>query len=77
MSRKQKKVCTTINYIEHFLFLGFAITGCLSISDFASFLDITIGITSFATGLKICAIAAGIKKHKSIIRKKRKISMIK
>ena len=35
-------------------------------------LGIPIGITSSAIGLKICAIAAGIKKYKSIIKKKKK-----
>ena len=33
---------------------------------------IPIRITSSAIGLKICAIAAGIKKHESIIKKKKK-----
>ena len=32
------------------------------------------GITSSAIGLKICAITAGIKKYKSIIKKKKKKS---
>ena len=36
MSRKHKKVCTTLNYIEHFLILASAITGCISTSAFAS-----------------------------------------
>ena len=31
-----------------------------------------IGIASATIGLKICAIAAGIKKYKSIIKKKKK-----
>ena len=35
-------------------------------------LGIPIGITSSAIGLKICAITAGIKKYKSIIKKKKK-----
>ena len=35
-------------------------------------LDSPIGITSSAIGWKICAIAAGIKKYKSIIKKKKK-----
>ena len=61
-----------LNYIEHFLILASAITGCVSISAFASLLDIHIGITSSAIGLKICAIAPGIKKYKSIIKKKKK-----
>ena len=72
MSKKHKKVCTTLNYIEHFLILASTITGCISISAFASLLGIPIGITSSAIGLKICAITAGIKKYKSIIKKKKK-----
>ena len=35
-------------------------------------IHIPIGITSSATGLKICAITAGIKKYKSIIKRKKK-----
>ena len=34
MSNKKKKVCTTLNYTEHFLILAFAITGYVSISAF-------------------------------------------
>ena len=60
MSRKHKKVCTTLNYIEHFLILASTITGCISNSDVASLLGIPIGITSSAIGLKIWALAAGI-----------------
>ena len=59
MSRKHKNVFTTLNYIEHFLVLASTITGCISISNFASLLDISIEITSSVIGLKICAIAAG------------------
>ena len=72
MCRKHKKVCTTLNYIEHVLILVSTITGCISISHFASLCGIPIGITSSAIGLKICVIAAGIKKYKSIIKKKKK-----
>ena len=35
-------------------------------------IGIPIGITSSAIGLKICPIATGIKKYKSIIKKKNK-----
>ena len=42
------------------------------ISAFASLVGIPIGITSSAIGLKLCAITAGIKKYKSIIKKKKK-----
>ena len=72
MSRKHKKVCTTLNYIEHFLILASAIAGCISISAFASLLGIPIGITSSAVGLKICAVTAGIQMYKSIVKKKKK-----
>ena len=30
MSKEHKKVCTTLNYIKHFLILGSTITGCVS-----------------------------------------------
>ena len=44
MSKKHKMVCTTLNYIEHFLVLASTITGCISISAFASLLSIFIGL---------------------------------
>ena len=72
MSRKHKKVCTTLNYIEHFLILASAIAGCISISAFVSLLGIPIGITSSVVGLKICAVTAGIQMYKSIVKKKKK-----
>ena len=53
MSRKHKKVCTRLNYIEYFLILASAITGCISIFEFASLIGILIGITSSTIGLKI------------------------
>ena len=68
MSRKHKKVCITLNYIESYLLLASMVTGCISSSAFASLL----GTTSFTIGLKICAITAGLKKCKSIITKKKK-----
>ena len=60
MSRKHKKVCTSLNYFKHFLILASSITGCISISSFTSLFGIPIGVTSSAIGLKICAIASGI-----------------
>ena len=54
MSRKHKKVCTKLNYIEHFLVLASTFTGCISISAFASLIGIPTGIISVAIGLKIC-----------------------
>ena len=72
MSKKHKKVCTTLNYIEHFLILASRITRCISISAIASLLDIPKGIMSSAIGFKICAITAGFKKYKWIIKKRKK-----
>ena len=72
MSKKHKKVCTTLNYIEHFLILASTITGCISISAFASLLGIPIEITSSAIGLRLCSITSGIKKYLSIIKKQKK-----
>ena len=72
MSKKLKKVCTTLNYIEHFLVLACTINGCISVSAFVSLIVIPIGIRSSAMGLKIFAITAGIKMSKSRIKKKKK-----
>ena len=72
MSKKHKKVFTNLNHIEHFLILASTVTKCISISAFASLLGFLIGITSSAIGLRICAISAGIKTYKLIIKKKEK-----
>ena len=72
VSKKHKMVCTTLNYIEHFLILGSTVTGSVSISVYASLVGIPIGITSSAIGLKIFVITAAIKKYKLIIKKKNK-----
>ena len=48
------------------------VSGCLSISVFASLVGIPVGIMSSAGGLNICVITAGVKKYKSIIKKKKK-----
>ena len=72
VSKKHKKVGATLNYIENFLILASTITGCISISAFVSLIGIPIGITSSAIGLKICAVTAGIKKYKLVIKKKKK-----
>ena len=72
ISKKHKKVCTTLDYVEHFLIVGSAITRCVSISAFASLVGIPKGITRSTVGLKICVITAAIKKHKLIIKKQKK-----
>ena len=72
MSKIYKKVFRVFNYIEYLLTLISTVTECISISAFASLVGIPIGITSSAIGLKICVITVGIKKCKSIIKKKKK-----
>ena len=70
--KKYKKTCKYLNYIENLLLLSSAITACVSISAFASLIYVPVGVTSSSIGIKICAITAGIKKYKSIIKKKKK-----
>ena len=72
LSNKNKKVCTTLNYIEHFLTLVFAVTAFIFISAFPFLVNISKGIMSSSIGLYICAIISKIKKYKPIIKKKRK-----
>ena len=55
LSNKNKKVWTTLNCIEHLLVLVFAVTVCISISAFASLVDISKRIMSSAIVLNICA----------------------
>ena len=71
MSKMHEKVCTTLNYIEHFLTLAFVVTECISIFWFCFFTWYSFRITSSAIRLKICAMTAGIKNYKSIIQKKK------
>ena len=63
MSKKSKKVITTLNHIEHFLILAATIFGSTSIITFTSLIGVLIGITSSVIGWKNCAITAGIKKY--------------
>ena len=73
MSEKYKKTCKYLNRVEHLLILASIVTGWVSISAFASLVCIPVGITSSAVGIKVCGtVAAGIKKCKSIIKKKKK-----
>ena len=58
MSKKHKRVCRVLNYIDHSLIAISTITECVFVSAFASLVGIPIGITSSAIGLKICVITA-------------------
>ena len=59
-----------LNYVEHLLILASTTTGCISISAFASLVCVPVGIISYAIGIKLRLLTAGIKK--SIIKKKKK-----
>ena len=76
LSNKNKKVFTTLSYIEHFLTLVFDVIISIFISSFASLINISKGIMSstigLTIGLNIFAIVARIKKYKSMIKKKKK-----
>ena len=54
------------------LILVSTVTGCVSMSAFASLACVPVGISSSGVGINICAIIAVIKKYKSIIKKKKK-----
>ena len=54
------------------LILVSTVTGSVSISAVGLLVCFPVGITSSSVGMKICAIIAGIKKYKSIIKKKKK-----
>ena len=53
MSKKHNSICMTLNCIKHLLI---CITGCVSISYFASLVGFSFKIMSSAVGLNICAI---------------------
>ena len=72
MSEKYNTTCKCLNYVKNFLFLSSTITGCVLISAFASLVDISVGITSSSVRTNICVKISGIKRYKSIIKKKKK-----
>ena len=43
------------------LILASTVTGCVSMSEFASLVCVPVGITNSAVRIKICAVTAGIK----------------
>ena len=52
MSEKYKKTCKYLNYVEHLFILASTITGCGSVSTFASLNCISVGIISSALEIK-------------------------
>ena len=71
MSKKNKEVCRSANYIEHLFIVISTVAGCVSISAFASLVGIPEGITSSTVLLKTWLITTGIEKCKSITQKKK------
>ena len=59
-------------HLKHLLNLSSIITGCVFISPFASLVCVLVHNTSSAFGTKTCAITAGIKSYKSVVKKKKK-----
>ena len=72
MSEYHKTTCKYLSYVEPLLILASTVTGCVSIYAFASLIEANVVIASSAVGIKICAITAGIKKCKPIIKKGKK-----
>ena len=73
ISKKRKRICRNLNYVQHLHILASMVTGCIYISAFASFVGIRVAITSSAETIKICVKIAGIKSsiiQLSINRKK-------
>ena len=72
MSKKHKKVCSALNYFQHFLFFLSVVSVCVLISDLASSVCVPVGITSSAVELKTGTITAAIEKYRSFIKKEEK-----
>ena len=67
---KHNKVFKISSYTEHLLIFVSTVTGCVLISAFASVVCIFLGIASSTSITKVSVITKGIKKYKSIIKKK-------
>ena len=67
MSKTHNKASRVLNYIEHSLIVISTVTGRVSISAFVS-----LGITSSAIGLKVCAMPVRIKKYEPTNKKKKR-----
>ena len=65
MSEKHKKTYKYLNYVEHLLILSSTVNSYVSVFTFVLLVCVPVGIIT-------CAITAGIKKYKSIIKEKKK-----
>ena len=48
--KEQKKLSTTLNYINQSLILNSEVTSCVSVSTFASLIDVSLTVLSSAVG---------------------------
>ena len=64
-----------LNYFEHFLIFNSDVSGCVSISEFASIVGVSVQIGSSTVALKFCALTARIQRYKSIVNKKLKTTI--
>ena len=69
---EEKETRKYFNYVEPLLILPSTVTGCVSVSAYASLVCIPADITSSVVGLNISTIIAEIKKYQSIIKKSNK-----
>ena len=76
ISKKRKIGCWVLHYTEHLLILVSTVTGCVSISAFASLVGISTGVTSSTVGLIIYVATPVIKGISQELRKE-KDKMIK
>ena len=72
MNEKHKTMYKVLICCHHFLTFVSASSGWVSVSAFASLGGVPIGVENSAVRLKMCALTARIKKHKSIIKKRKK-----
>ena len=73
MIKKHKKLYFNkiLNYIEQPLILVTAISGCISISSFATLIDILIGTASSAIALKIYVITMELKNQSRFFKNRK------
>ena len=70
MTEKHKRVFKALYYFKLFLIFIPAVSGCVSIFEFASLTGVPVGTTSFAIGLKIVQSLQKLKSTSEISRKK-------
>ena len=63
MSEKHKKVCKSLIFFEYFFINTTAISGCVSISAFATLVGVPEGNASSGVGIKICGGTAEITRY--------------